>query len=85
MELLKSLEKKIGELVGLLKAMQSENAVLSRENGELKDQIVQLQISLLEREESLKEWDAQKASASQVVDSLIHDINSLMKKNESQK
>ncbi len=85
MELLKSLEKKIGDLVALLKKMQSENEVLAKENGDLKDQVVQLQISLLEREESLKERDAQKESAGQVVDSLIRDINSLMKNSESQK
>ncbi len=84
MELLKSLERKIGELATLLKNIQAENALLLKENGELKDTIIQLQISLLERDEFLKEWDLQKHNESQVVDSLINDINLLMKKNESQ-
>ncbi len=83
MELLGALEKKISGLVALLKKMQSENDVLSKENQALKDQVVQMQITLLEKEESLKAWDAQKLSAVKAVDALINDINNLME-NESQ-
>ena len=78
MELLGALEKKIEALVVLIKKLKSDNEQLVVENGVLKDQILQLQTSLLKKEESLKEWDAQKISAKEAVNALIKDINVLV-------
>ena len=77
MEVLNVLEKKIANLIELIKELRLENAALAENNVQLKDQIEKLQASLLERPEEL-------ALTKAAVDDLIKNIDFLIEHEQEQ-
>ena len=75
MELLNLLEKKILDLVELVKKQKQEILTLSEENTKLKEKIDNLETALLSEQSDL---DEEKELTKLVVDGLIKDIDSLV-------
>lgn len=77
MEVLNVLEKKIANLIELIKELRLENSTLVENNLQLKDQIEKLQASLLERPEEI-------ALTKAAVDDLIKNIDFLIEHEQEQ-
>ena len=77
MEVLNVLEKKIANLIELIKELRLENSTLVENNVQLKDQIEKLQASLLERPEEI-------ALTKAAVDDLIKNIDFLIEHEQEQ-
>lgn len=75
MELLGALEKKIENLVALVKDLRLEKSSLEAEVVELQQLVQQLEASLLNNHEVVNQ---DKASAQQLVDALIANIDELL-------
>lgn len=75
MEALSILEKKIEDLVSLISLLRGENALLARENGELKKKVDDLEIVTLEKS---KQTDEERELTKKLVDSLIKDIDAVV-------
>ncbi len=78
MELLGALEKKIENLVGLVRKLQAEKGRLDAENKVLQERTYQLESALLKSNEDFKELDRERAFAKSAVNELIADIDSLI-------
>lgn len=75
MEMLGVLEKKIENILGLVKELREVNTRLESDNSALRYKVSQLESSLLNESEKLHE---EYASARKTVDDLIADIDSLI-------
>jgi hypothetical protein len=75
MELLGALEKRIENLVALVKELRLEKSSLEATVITLQQQVQQLEASLLKNHEVVNK---DKASAQQLVDTLIADIDKLL-------
>ena len=75
MELLGALEKKIENLVALVKDLRLEKSSLEAENIGLQQKVQKLEASLLKNHEVINK---DKASAQKMVDALIADIDKLL-------
>ena len=79
MELLSALEKKIELLVDYIKRLKEENAQRKSESQELRDQIAQLEGSLLKENKQHEASLAKERALSQhAVDELIKNIDELI-------
>lgn len=75
MELLGALEKKIENLVALVRDLRLEKSSLEAEVLELQQKVQNLEASLLKNHEVINK---NKASTQQLVDALIADIDTLL-------
>ena len=85
MEMLSVLEKKIQDLIIVVKNLQEENQVLCNQKSALEaqvaslgEQVFRLEESLLKETESFQVLCQENSSAQQVVDELIANIDSLI-------
>jgi len=79
MELLSALDKKIGNLIELIKELRSQKEQLLKEKVVLDEKVTLLENSLLEKNDNvIKEWEEERASTRKVIDELISDIDSLI-------
>ena len=79
MELLSALDKKIGNLIELIKELRSQKEQLFKEKVVLDEKVTLLENSLLEKNDNvIKEWEEERASTRKVIDELISDIDSLI-------
>ena len=79
MELLCALDKKIGNLIELIKELRSQKEQLLKEKVVLDEKVTLLENSLLEKNDNvIKEWEEERASTRKVIDELISDIDSLI-------
>jgi uncharacterized coiled-coil DUF342 family protein len=79
MKLLATLDKKIENLIVLIKELRSHREQLVNQNKVLKEKVTLLENSLLEKNENVQEWNDEKAATRKIVDGLISDIDSLIK------
>lgn len=79
MEMLSALEKKVENLIALIKRQKEESSRLNAENQELKDQVRKLEGSLLKEAKQVeKELTEEREATRQVVDDLIRSIDELI-------
>ncbi len=79
MEILNALEKKIELLVDYIKRLKEENAQLRTESQELRDNIAQLEGSLLKENKQLENaLNRERSLAQKAVDDLIKNIDDLI-------
>jgi hypothetical protein len=79
MELLSALDKKIGNLIELVKELRSQKGLLETDKTALKEKVTLLENSLLEKNENVKkEWEEERVSTRKVINELISDIDSLI-------
>ena len=79
MELLSALDKKIGNLIELIKELRSQKEQLLKEKVVLDEKVTLLENSLLEKNDNvIKELEEERASTRKVIDELISDIDSLI-------
>ena len=79
MELLSALDKKIGNLIELIKELRSQKEQLLKEKVVLDEKVTLLENYLLEKNDNvIKEWEEERASTRKVIDELISDIDSLI-------
>lgn len=79
MEMLSALEKKVENLITLIKRLKDEGSKLGKENQELREQVRQLEGSLLKEAKQVElELTEERETTKQVVDDLIKSIDDLI-------
>ena len=79
MEMLSALEKKVENLITLIKRLKDEGSQLSKENQELREQVRQLEGSLLKEAKQVElELTEERETTKQAVDNLIKSIDDLI-------
>ena len=79
MDVLSTLEKKIEDLIGLIKRQKEENSRLNSENIDLQDRIRQLEGSLLKEAKQVeRDLKQERETTRQAVDELIKSIDELI-------
>jgi predicted RNase H-like nuclease (RuvC/YqgF family) len=79
MEMLSALEKKVENLITLIRHLKDENINLGKDNQELKDQVRQLEGSLLKEAKQVEhELTQERETTKQAVDDLIKSIDDLI-------
>lgn len=79
MEMLSALEKKVENLITLIKRLKDESSRLSKENHELREQVRQLEGSLLKEAKQVEqELTEERETTRQAVDNLIKSIDELI-------
>lgn len=75
MESLKILEDKVTLLVGVVKKLKAENALLTEENNRLSEKLETAELAAMEHNETL---DKQKQQTKIAVDDLIKNLDTLI-------
>ncbi|MFT6765338.1 MAG: regulator of replication initiation timing [Alteromonas naphthalenivorans] len=79
MEMLSALEQKVENLITLIRHLKEENLSLGSKNHELRDQVRQLEGSLLKEAKQVeKELTQERETTKQAVDNLIKSIDELI-------
>lgn len=79
MEMLSALEKKVENLITLIKRLKDEGSRLGQENQELREQVRQLEGSLLKEAKQVEiELTEERETTRQAVDDLIKSIDDLI-------
>lgn len=82
MEVLNVLEKKIANLIEMIKELKAEKALLIEENLELKQKLENFESSLLSREKNVEERTQEIVLTKMVVDDLIKSIDLLVEEQQ---
>jgi predicted RNase H-like nuclease (RuvC/YqgF family) len=78
METLSALQKKIEQLIILVKELKSENAKVDKENKQLQKKLQSFESTVLGNEQDIKVLSEEKARTKMVVEDLIESINAFM-------
>ena len=76
------LEEKVVRLVAMVKDLKKKSETLQAENESLKNQLLNLESSLVEETKDLEELSQEKIMTKMVVDDLISSIDSLVDQKE---